>query len=297
MKRTWIAMSVVLLASAAHADDPRAQATADFNEGMDLRAAGKKDLALAKLQRANAEYPTAITGLELGRTLMLLGRLRDARDALATVSRIGPRANESARANNARAEAAALAVEIASRIPKIRFKHGDLPHVSVDGAVVADLDTPIELDPGPHDVDISRSGWSGRTHVVLEEGKSEVVDLGGPVIATIAPHDEARVHATTPSRAPFWIGVTLTGAAVALGSISGGVALANANTASPACVDDHCASSVASNVDAAKTWSTVSTISFVAAGAFAVASIVLYFVTSGSKRASTARARPFEIVF
>ncbi len=123
MRRGALALCVFVFATSALAED-RARATADFNEGMDLRAAGKRDLALAKLQQANAEYPTAITGLEVGRTLMLLGRLRDARDALGTVSRIGPRANESARANNARAEAAALAVEIGSRIPRSGFVTG-----------------------------------------------------------------------------------------------------------------------------------------------------------------------------
>ncbi len=295
-------MCVLAVATSALADD-RARATADFNEGMDLRAAGKRDLALAKLQQANAEFPTAITGLEVGRTLMLLGRLRESRDALLAVSKIGPRANESARANNARAEAAALAVEIGSRIPKLRFRHlafaGDLPRVSVDGNIVTDLDTPIDLDPGSHDVDVARGDSHDRKQVVLDEGKTEVVDLGGAVEtrAPVAPVVIAVTPRSSPSRAPFWIGVALTGAAVVLGSVSGGVALANANTASPECIDNRCSPAVANNVDAAKTWSTVSTISFVAAGVFAITSVVLFFVTSGSKRTTNARTNALEIVF
>ncbi len=169
--------------------------------------------------------------------------------------------------------------------------------MTVDGSAVTDLDTPIDLDPGAHDVDITRADSRDRKHVVLEEGKTEVVDLGGAAIVTSSPVVVVAMHPTSsPSRAPFWIGVALTGAAVALGSVSGGVALANANTASPACIDNQCSPTVASNVDAAKTWSTVSTISFVAAGVFAITSIVVLFGT-GSEHPTCARTNALEIVF
>lgn len=276
-------VAALLVAPLARAGDARADATAAYNAGMDLRAAGKASLALAELQRAHALYPTAITGLELGRTLMLLGRLREAREALASVARIGPRANESARANNARAEAAALAVEMNTRIPKLRFRHeGAPPAVSVDGVVVTDVDSLLELDPGTHDVDIARGPTHERQRVVLEEGKSAVVELGGAREAALSPGPVAAPTATSPSRTWFWIGVAATGASLALGGVSGTVALVNANDAAPGCVQDHCSPAVASQVDAAQTWSTVSTVSFVAAGAFAIFALVAYVLSPAS---------------
>ncbi|HEX4517477.1 MAG TPA: tetratricopeptide repeat protein [Polyangiaceae bacterium] len=268
-----IVLAISLAAPAVRADDQRAQATAAFNEGMDLRAGGKTSEALSKLEHAHALYPTAITGLELARTLMLVGRLKDAREALASVARIGPRANESARANNARAEAAALAVEIGTRIPRIRFRRqGAAPAISVDGVAVTDVDSPLEVDPGTHDVVIA----GDHRRVVTAEGKIEVIDLAptaqpkSPVVVVESPHKS--------NLTAFWIGVAATGASLALGGVSGSVALVNANQAAPECVSNHCDPSVASQVDAAKTWSTVSTISFAALGAFAIFSLVAYFV-------------------
>jgi hypothetical protein len=268
----FLAMSLV--APIARADDPRADATAAYNEGMDLRAAGKTSEALVKLQRANALYPTAITGVEVGRTLMLSGRLKDAREALLAVARIGPRANESARANNARAEAAALAVEIGTRIPRIRFRRqGSPPAITVDGVAVADVDSPIEVDPGAHDVVIGAE----HRRVLAVEGKIEVIDIAAPV-AEASTHDVVVEAPHKSSLAVFWFGVAATGVSLALGGTSGAIALVNANEAAPKCVMNHCDPSVASQVDAAKTWSTVSTVSFSVAGAFVIFSLVAYFV-------------------
>ncbi len=269
-----IVLAITLAAPAVRADDPRVQATTAYNEGMDLRSAGKTNEALSKLEHAHALYPTAITGLELARTLMLVGRLKDAREALASVARIGPRANESARANNARAEAAALAVEIGTRIPRIRFRRqGPAPSISVDGVAVTDVDSPLEVDPGAHDVVIG----SDHRRVVTAEGKIEVIDLAvtaqptsSPVVVIEAPHKS--------NLTLFWIGVAATGASLALGGTSGAVALVNANQAAPECVQNHCNPSVSNQVDAAKNWSTVSTVSFAVAGAFAIFSLVAYFV-------------------
>ena len=267
---------------------------------MDLRVAGKLDASLAHLLEAHRTYPTPITGLELGRAYMLLGKLVEARDTLESVARIAPRPGESARAGSARAEAAGIAAGLGDKIPRIVFRRGGAaPAVTVDGAPVSNLDVPFLLDPGPHTI-----AWDGTSKAVtLAEGHAITVELSAPSIAP-APAASPPI-ATSPApagtargstRAPFWIAVGLTGAATAVGAVSGVVALGDANTARPGCPGGQCQPSVHGPADAAKTWSTVSTASFVTAGVLGVASVVLFLVTHDATK-ETALAAPLSLSF
>jgi hypothetical protein len=264
--------------SARAADDDVRRATAEYAEGMDLRVAGKIDASLEHLRLAHQIYPTPITGLELGRAYMLLGKLVVARETLLSVARIGPRAGESARASTARAEAAGIAASLGDRVPRLVFTHaGPAPAVTVDGAAVESVDTPLRLDPGAHTV-----SWSGASRTIsLAEGQASTIDLGPSAPpAPTASERATPVQAVRPgNRAPFWIGLGLTVAATGAGAVSGLVAVGKASTARPGCPGGQCQPSVHAAADEARTWSTVSTISFVTAGVLGVATLIALAVT------------------
>ncbi len=58
-----------------------AQARTLYNQGKELRERGDTAKALEKLKAAHALAGTPLTGLELGRTYMMLGQLLEAREA------------------------------------------------------------------------------------------------------------------------------------------------------------------------------------------------------------------------
>lgn len=285
MRRGVLLVAALLLLSpaarAADGDDDVKRATAAYAEGMDLRVAGKLDASLDRLLVAHRTFPTPITGLELGRGYMLLGRLLEARDALQSVARSGPRAGESARANNARAEAAGIAATLGERIPRIVFGHtGPAPAVTVDGTPVESVDVPVMLNPGSHAL-----AWNGASRTVtLTEGQTVTLALTSPSAAIpLSPvtRTDARVGNT---RLPFWVTLGLTAAATGAGTVSGIVAIGKANAARPGCPGGQCQPSIHTDADEARTWSTVSTVTFVAAGVLGAATVVAFLLTHDASK-------------
>jgi len=173
---------------------------------------------------------------------MLMDRLKEARVMLESVSRIGPRPNESVRANSARAE------PLRSRC-RSGSAHRDCASgarqaittvaVTVDGGPVADLDSPTDVDPRrAHRRDHARSG--DRDALRSCEGER------GP---RRRDREEGRAFARGRDRGqPRPVALlgrgAFTGASLILGSVSGGIAIANHDTAAPSCIDNQCAPSV-----------------------------------------------------
>jgi hypothetical protein len=106
------------LAQSSHADDV-ARARDLFVQGTDLRDAGNTAGALEKLKAARDLAPNPITALELGRTYMMLGMPLEARDALLSVAAMPAQPDESARATQARQDAAKLADDAKLEIDRI----------------------------------------------------------------------------------------------------------------------------------------------------------------------------------
>jgi hypothetical protein len=173
---------------AAFAQQPSAsdvaQARELYNQGKDLRSRGDNVGALEKLKAAHAIAGTPLTGLELGRTYALLGRLIDAQEAFLSVARIPVRPEETPRSAEARRESAKLAEETRARIPSLIIKVTGVPTdtvaVTVDGAAVPSqaLAAPRFVDPGTHAISArSTTGGTAETSVDLKEGESRTVEL------------------------------------------------------------------------------------------------------------------------
>ncbi|MGD0678047.1 MAG: hypothetical protein ABSC94_21755, partial [Polyangiaceae bacterium] len=177
------ALTGVALAQPASAVD-MAQARELLNMGLDLRSKGNVSGALDKLRAADALAHTPITGLELGRTYLALGKLVEARETLLSIARLPERSEETARSKAARTESDQLADQLRSRIPSLMIKMtGVSPEsvaVTIDGASIPyeALAAPRLVDPGSHSVSAtSTSGGTAQTSVDLKEGEAREVEL------------------------------------------------------------------------------------------------------------------------
>jgi hypothetical protein len=227
-----------------------AQARELLNEGLELRRQGDTAGALSKLRAAHALARTPITGIELARAYLAVGKLVDARETYLSVARIAERSEETGRSKAARTESAQSGEQLRARIPSLMVKITGVPPdtvaVTIDGAAVPSeaLAAPRLVDPGSHTVSArSTTGGTAETTVDLKEGETREVELriafaGGiptqvspPSAGGEAPAAPGSTSAPARSRVLEW-SLIGGGAAIAIG---GGVLTAveadKANTA------------------------------------------------------------------
>jgi hypothetical protein len=270
------------------------------------RDAGHHDAALSLFQGADAIMHVPTTGLEVARELMALGRLVEARDALQTVMRMRPADDEPEAFRLARKATMALDEGLVKRIPALSIRVAGSPtQVTVDGAPVplAALVAPFKVDPGHHVVVATTATGEARLEVDVAEGETAPVDLvplaapSGPEKVAAAPAvavtSDAGAGAHGASSAAFvpwlrWGGVGLAAVGVGVGAVTGIMAIEAKSSADKGCVNGMCPPSTWSDVDAARTTSTVSTIAFCTAGAGAVLVVVSYLIAPAAAADATA---------
>jgi hypothetical protein len=174
-----------------------AQARELLNQGLELRRKGDDAGALGKFKAAHALARTPITGIELGRQYVTLGRLVEARETFLSIARIPERTEETSRSKAARAEGALSADQIRARIPSLTVKINGVPSdsvaVTIDGAAVPTeaLAAPRLVDPGSHTVSArSTTGGAAETTVEVKEGENREVELRlafAGAVSTAAP--------------------------------------------------------------------------------------------------------------
>jgi hypothetical protein len=308
-------------ASASTADGARAL----YVEGKALRDAGDLQKSLEKLQAAHALYATPITALEVGRAFALVGRLTKAVEMLGTVPRLPVRPNESQKAKESRKEAETLLVQYQARLGTLVLKvpsGGDVK-VMVDGVAVpssaflATADTSLvearwPVDPGAHNVAAERGEDKTSDDVRVAEGEQRAVTPHfappTPPVPVVVPepvkpppdttqppvvvHPPILPPPETPKDSGFptygYVGFGVGGAGLILGTITGLVTMSRASDIKAACSPNgDCPSSA--GLDGARTLGTVSTISFVVAGAGIVLGVIA-LISSASSSSSPSRA-------
>jgi hypothetical protein len=302
---------VVSLAAAAPSGVARAQAhvpTAQeletartlYKEGKELRAQGDLAGALEKFRAAHAVGDTPVTGIELARTYVLVRKLVEAREVALSIARLSVAGDETEKSADARTEAAKLAEDLRPRIPTLVVKlsgvaPGEVAHLSIDGAVVADVAVlePQKVDPGKHDVaaTVGDGATTREAHATADavEGQTVEVSLVVPPAPTPTPvpaPTPALAPAPTPYRMPLLekvgFGVAVVGGTVGL--VAGSVALIKKGQLGPECNCDSCDNSKGgtSDLNAARTWANVSTVSFVVGGLGAVLGVLGLFNARGA---------------
>ena len=315
---SWaLAACVTLGALPAYGSGAENVATARelYKQGADALDAGKSSLAVERLTAAWALVQTPVIGFDLARAHLAMGHLVEAREAALAVARTPVAPDETTRSTQARGDADKLATSIAPRIPRvnIRFAGGALGHATVklDGVVVpeAALTVSRQTNPGTHtavvDTDDGRHA-EGTATVAEGETKELVLTLPAPIVApppaavavvpppAVVTPAEPRDHAPTSEShlSPLvWIGGVAGGLGLAVGAITGAFALSEASTVRSGCsqkvgADFACPPELSSDLSAAHTFATVSTIGFITAGVGAGV-LVLGVVLSGKRSPDT----------
>ena len=285
-----------LSGAAAHAQahPPTAQeletARTLYKEGKELRAQGNLRGALEKLQAAHALGNTPVTGIELARTYVLVGQIVEAREVCLYIARMPTAGDETEKSVEARTEAAHLAEELRPRIPTLRVKIAGLPadetaHLSIDGVNVPDaaLTEPQKVDPGKHTVAIrvgeGPTAREARGAGMVNEGQAGEVTLTVPpraavVVPVVGPETpQPRLSGTGPLLVKIGFGTAIAGGA--LGLIAGFSAINKANGLARECTANHCPPGTpTSDLEAARTWATVTNVAVVIGSAGAVVGLI-----------------------
>jgi hypothetical protein len=224
-RSTMLALALALIAIPARAEPSAADlesARALFREANGLRDAGQHEAALEKYRAANALGRTPITGYELGRAYLNVGRLLEARDALLAVGRLPVKPGESENAAAARRASEELARDLADRVPSVTFEITGVPPgsavvVMVDGAVVPSEAHALarRLNPGNHTVEVSVDGTSEkpvsfalqerdakRITIQVSRGAPEGPPAAAPVLAPATPGAPSPTPLAPPPRDP-----------------------------------------------------------------------------------------------
>lgn len=291
----------------------KATARDAYLAGMDLRA--KKDLkgALEKFKVAYALVPSPITALEVGRSLVELGLLVEGNEKLLEASTMPAKANESADAKKARAEARKLADEVVGRIPSVSVKLAGVPEgatvlVTVDGrSVPADaLAAPLKLNPGKHLV-IGRIEGAEPTEasVTVAEGESKEialkltapapkpVDEGPAKKGEGGKRDDASLRPSASGTSSWtYVGFGVAGVGLVVGGITGGMAISKGSTLSSGCEGTRCGPAHWGDVDS---YNALRTTSFVALaiGVVGVGIGIGGLVSGGGEPAKAAAVTPY----
>jgi len=321
----FVALALLTQSPASSAADPtpssaeREQARRLVHGAREKRSNGALQDALDDFNRAHAIMGVPTTGIEVGRTQVALGLLVEGRATLMAVARSAAKAGEPPAFSRARTEARELADAVTPRLGAlsiiVRGADASSPtDVEIDGvrASPGDLDK-ITVNPGMHDVVVSNAGSTRKSRVRVAEGGLEEVVVAFSAkpaqTVTLVPKNGGPNGDGTPStrddKAPppsrlngFTYaggGIFLAGAAT--GAVTGILSLRLHDSVESQCSNaTGCPPSTDDDVRTGRTLGTVSTISFIVAGAGALVLVYGLFFRSGAKDARAERL-PWHLTF
>jgi hypothetical protein len=279
----------------AQARELGGQAQAAFEAG---NYAESEKLWVSAASHFNA--PTITLGL--ARTQVKLGKLLAARESYNRMIRenvdtanLSPAFKEAL--ESAKTEGAALAPRIANVL--ISVEGASSAQVTLDGQPVpaAELGVKRPTDPGSHVVRAEAPGYKAAemSFQLAEGGMAETkLKLEKDVVAA-APVDTGKaVEADTSkggNKTLAYVALGVGGVGIAVGAITGIVAIGKHGTLKDKCPDGKCPDDAKSDVDSYKTMGTLSTVGFIVGGVGIAAGAVLW-LTAPSDSASAPSSPP-----
>lgn len=280
----------------APATDTGPSALALAREGVQFYEAGRWAEAEAKFVAAEAITHSPVFLLYIARAQRSAGKLLAARASLKRVASEVLAADAPAPWKqslvDARAELAALEPTIPSVVidaPAL----GPGATATIDGAA-AKLGEPVEVDPGNRTIVVRSASREERAIVDVRAGeRARRVAIGAATAEVVPPGGEAgpdrpdRGAPATPSSSggswvPGAVVLGLGGVGLAIGGVTGILALGASSDATEGCTDGQCPTDsktqVESDLASAGTLADVSTVSFIAGGVLATAGVVLLVV-------------------
>jgi hypothetical protein len=295
-RRIAVALVIATLGmtSLAHAAPTAAQretARRLMDEGKERMRAGEKERAVEAYQKAHDLMHVPTTGMALARAQLSVGHLVEARDVALEVVRMVRENGEPKVFEKSRRDARELEASVKPRIPTVRIviKGGPATRVTVDGTEVAPLllGEPVAMNPGNHVIIAKNAdGTEKRADVQLEErdAKEVALALPVPVPAVIEatstkpkpappppPREDER---TMPANILIFGGFGVAVAGLAVGGVTGALALSKAGEVKGQCENNICDPAAKGALDSASSLATISTIGFAVAGAGAVCGVV-----------------------
>jgi hypothetical protein len=289
---------------AARADEPSAadRATARTLAQEGYVALRDKDYATAadRFGRAAALVHAPTLLRDLARAQVGLGKLVDAHENYSLIIREGVAPDAPQPWVQALADAKAEIVSIPPRLPwvTITVTGPSDPTVTIDGVSIssASLGVKRPADPGKHEIRAAAKGYyTAKKTVVLNEGESVNIAFELEEAPPDAPPEPEETGPVQPSEAPVepaWrtpaiiSAFAVGGAGLALGGVTGILAIRKHGKLSTACSNGTCGREQEAELDSYHTLGTLSTIGFVAGGVGAAAGVVLLLVKPQSMNAS-----------
>lgn len=300
--RYWIALGASLLFCTGHglawAQTAADKAAADtlFKEGTKLISKGdyaaaceKFEASLMRVAQLGTQFSLASCYEKLGKTASAWGALRAAASAAKEAHDKRQRFfEESAAALEAKLSKMVIKIETTNRVDGLKIK--------CDGSEVtlAELDSPVPVDPGEHTVEASAPGrvsWSTKMSVPSTPG----------IVAVLVPGLEKVPAPRGPSRTRRILAYGLAGSGIALVLESlhlGSLASSRWTDAQSHCRDLICTPTGIAHADRAKTLGRESTVAFTV-GVGVVAAAMIFFLTEPSMvtGAEHAPANPMALQF
>jgi len=289
-----LTLALFLHASPAHGapSEREKQEAADLMDaGDELLASGRAEDALDRYRRADRIMEVPTTRIAVAHALAKIGRLVEARDAAVETQRMPPHPKEPAAFRLAREEAARLEREMSERIPTLAvtvqgLAEDETPSVLIDGKPRPEPGTPIELNPGRHDVVAQVPGSPAMKQAFdLQERERRTVVL------TVTPREREEAPkgaGGTPTLAYVGFGVGITG--VAVGAVTGLVAMRRSTDLEDQCAGTVCPTSYEDDIASARTMAKVSNITFaIGLAGLAVGTGALLFGGDGGSESTASR--------
>lgn len=248
------------------------QGLAALDEGDFARAA---DL----LNRAYRTHRVPSLALWSGRVLIKVGKLVAAAERFREATRLDVAGGDAERQAAAQRDSALSLAELLPKIPSVTLQVDEsVPEgavLTVDGTRVsaAVIGTSIPIDPGLHQVTLSWDGVERKAEFRVGEAEAKAVPLVGVVKQGAAPADVPATgkpkSSTTPSdvgrrssayATVAWSALGVGAAGVAVGALSGVLAIRSKRSLSDACEDNQCPPEEYGALDRFRTERTVSTI-------------------------------------
>jgi hypothetical protein len=266
----------------------RATARNLMDVGDQKRAAGDLSGALEAYSAADAIMKVPTTGLDVGKTQAELGLLVEAADTLLRVTRYPRRADEPAPFTKARAEASDLVPEIVERTPTVTIRleglpEGTPPRLRIDGklAPASMVGLPHKVNPGAHLVAAGTPGLYAEREVSLAEGEHQTLTLElspGEAPEDFYGNDEAPAAEQASESPLVWVGFGVGAAGLAVGTITGILALSQESDLESTCPNQVCGRDADGDLDAAYTMAHVSTVGFIVGGVGVAVGLVALFI-------------------
>jgi len=288
------------------ADKATARALAE--EAQDALEAKDYKKALDRYARANALYPAPTLALGFTRAQVGMGQLVAASENYNRIIRDGTSGGAPAAFKKAVTDAKKELRALEKRIPKAVIvvkgpEANTTIEVKLDGEAfpVAALGVKRPVDPGSHELTASAPGFAnGKKAFTVAEGKTVNVELvlsessaGGAVVAPVDGGADSPAQPEQPPDQPdddggnTWmtpvgfVALGLGGAGLALGAVTGGLAISERGELTENCDGNDC-SSERDSLDNFRLMGTLSTVGFIAGGVLAATGVTLLILAPSS---------------